>query len=132
MLETKPWIKLFLFAWRSRSNCFQCHYQRLYEWVGLLEHHPDLFDRAEEIERVYGGLKSDYRMWQVPMGEAIRNVKDFTFNPGYSLSGIRKEADRIFKARVNQVYQEVVQNRQKPLIQLDLLSNTSCGALCGK
>ncbi len=50
----KPWDMAALFAWRSRANCYLCFYQRLYEWVGLLEHHPSLFDRAELIETNYG------------------------------------------------------------------------------
>lgn len=50
----KPWERAFLFAWRSRANCFMCFYQRRYEWVGLLEHHPALFDEAQRIEHDYG------------------------------------------------------------------------------
>ncbi len=34
------WIRDRMFAWRSRPNCYVCIFQRRYEWVGLLEHHP--------------------------------------------------------------------------------------------
>lgn len=125
-----PWTKAYLFNWRSRSNCFCCFYQRLYEWVGLLEHYPDLFARAEELEFTFGSKDSVFRMekWAGTMTAA----KDFHFNPNYPLSHIRAEAPRLFESRVKDVYDEVVANRQKPLRELDLLSSTSCGAYCGK
>jgi hypothetical protein len=36
---------------RSRSGCFFCFYQQKIEWVWLLEHHPDLFEKAMEYEK---------------------------------------------------------------------------------
>ena len=39
------------YEWRSRSGCFFCFFQRKSEWVGLLEHHPDLFKKAMEYEK---------------------------------------------------------------------------------
>lgn len=36
---------------RSRSGCFFCFYQQKIEWVWLLEHHPDLFEKAIEYEK---------------------------------------------------------------------------------
>lgn len=52
------WMFDMLFAWRSRANCYFCFNQRLYELVGLLEHHPDLFDKAESYEYLGGGKTS--------------------------------------------------------------------------
>ena len=40
------------YDWRSRSGCYFCFYQQRREWVGLLETHPDLFQKAMEYERV--------------------------------------------------------------------------------
>ena len=40
------------YKWRSRSGCYFCFFQRRDEWIGLSEHHPDLFERAKEYERV--------------------------------------------------------------------------------
>ena len=40
------------YRWRSRSGCYFCFFQRQDEWLGLAEHHPDLFDRAREYEKV--------------------------------------------------------------------------------
>ena len=39
------------YRWRSRSGCYFCFYQRKIEWVGLLENHPELFERAKRYEK---------------------------------------------------------------------------------
>ncbi|MYF39855.1 MAG: phosphoadenosine phosphosulfate reductase family protein [Rhodothermaceae bacterium] len=40
------------YHWRSRSGCYFCFFQRKSEWVGLLENHPELFERAKAYEKV--------------------------------------------------------------------------------
>lgn len=40
------------YGWRSRSGCYFCFFQRKSEWVGLLENHPDLFERAKAYEKI--------------------------------------------------------------------------------
>lgn len=39
------------YEWRSRSGCYFCFFQQRIEWVGLLENHPDLYERAKKYER---------------------------------------------------------------------------------
>lgn len=39
------------YQWRSRSGCYFCFFQRRIEWVGLLENHPDLYERAMAYEK---------------------------------------------------------------------------------
>lgn len=39
------------YEWRSRSGCYFCFFQQRIEWVGLLERHPDLFEKAKEYEK---------------------------------------------------------------------------------
>jgi len=39
------------YKWRSRSGCYFCFFQKQEEWVGLKQHHPDLFERAKEYEK---------------------------------------------------------------------------------
>lgn len=129
METAKPWTRNYLFSWRSRSNCFMCFYQRLYEWVGLLEHHPVLFARAEEMERVYGSGDSEYRMEKF---EDYQPRGDYTFLQGWPLKKIRAGADGIFKKRVQAVYEAVVSARHKTDNEVDQLALTSCGAYCGK
>lgn len=40
------------YRWRSRSGCYFCFFQRMIEWVGLYENHPDLFEKARRFETV--------------------------------------------------------------------------------
>jgi 3'-phosphoadenosine 5'-phosphosulfate sulfotransferase (PAPS reductase)/FAD synthetase len=40
------------YKWRSRSGCYFCFFQQRQEWVGLLENHPDLFQKAMAFEKV--------------------------------------------------------------------------------
>jgi 3'-phosphoadenosine 5'-phosphosulfate sulfotransferase (PAPS reductase)/FAD synthetase len=40
------------YQWRSRSGCYFCFFQRRVEWVGLLENHPDLYEKAAEMEKI--------------------------------------------------------------------------------
>lgn len=42
------------YRWRSRSGCYFCFFQRREEWIGLLEHHPDLFAKALQMEKQHG------------------------------------------------------------------------------
>lgn len=42
------------YEWRSRSGCYFCFFQRQDEWLGLKRNHPDLFEKAKEIEKVSG------------------------------------------------------------------------------
>jgi 3'-phosphoadenosine 5'-phosphosulfate sulfotransferase (PAPS reductase)/FAD synthetase len=37
--------------WRSRSGCYFCFFQRKNEWVGLHDRHPELFERAKQMEK---------------------------------------------------------------------------------
>jgi 3'-phosphoadenosine 5'-phosphosulfate sulfotransferase (PAPS reductase)/FAD synthetase len=39
------------YEWRTRSGCYFCFYQRKAEWVKLADRHPDLFERAVQIEK---------------------------------------------------------------------------------
>ncbi len=40
------------YEWRTRSGCYFCFFQRKAEWVGLLERHPDLFEKAKQYEKI--------------------------------------------------------------------------------
>ena len=39
------------YKWRTRSGCYLCHYQRRVEVVGLLENHPELFEKMKSYEK---------------------------------------------------------------------------------
>lgn len=42
------------YKWRSRSGCYFCFFQRQDEWLGLKRYHPELFEKAKEIEKISG------------------------------------------------------------------------------
>jgi hypothetical protein len=39
------------YDWRSRSGCTFCFFQQKIEWVGLMERHPEAFERAKAMEK---------------------------------------------------------------------------------
>lgn len=39
------------YEWRSRSGCYFCFFQQRIEWVGLLDNHADLYEKASEFEK---------------------------------------------------------------------------------
>ncbi len=109
-----------LFAWRSRANCDRCFNQRKYEWVGLLEHHPELFFDAESME--HSG--SEY-FW---------NGKD------YPLTKIIERKDKIRKQRIKAILKTIslLQNIQTTMFTeedesfKDIFISSTCGLFCGK
>lgn len=110
------------FAWRSRPNCFFCFYQRRYEWIGLLEFHPELFQKAEEIENQFAG---------------DRRENAFFWIQDLPLSELKKKADYYFQKRAMDTAKMIHQKLQGDLFahiiidDLDL-AQKSCGLFCGK
>lgn len=105
---------LLLFAGRTRSNCFQCFYQRQYEFLWLREAHPDLFAEARALEK-----------------------DDYTFQPGFALRMLDDpgKCEAIFQRRVEEVVNTIKGRFQGRLFDGytdNELALTSCGLLCGK
>jgi hypothetical protein len=107
----------YLFCWRTRSNCYFCFFQALWEWAGLYEHHPELFFKAEELEN--------------KVGSGDEREKPYTWIKDYPLSKVKENFELIVQRRVNKVLRTL---KTKKLIHNpdDLLSVTSCGLFCGK
>ncbi len=125
--ELPRWIFDRTFAWRSRPNCFMCFYQRRYEWVGLMEYHPELFEKSEEIESKVGNADDSTR----------ESAGFFFIGQDYPLSKIRQNADTIFMNRVNFLCKFLNGRAQKVLFTDALiddmeLAQKSCGLFCGK
>jgi hypothetical protein len=59
------------YDWRSRSGCYFCFFQRRIEWVGLLENHPELFERAISYEKDNFGSEERYTWNQT---ESLREL----------------------------------------------------------
>lgn len=61
------------YEWRTRSGCYCCFFQRKQEWKGLLRNHPELFDRAQQLEEAAPrkdgakpfGWRGEYTLQQV-------------------------------------------------------------------
>jgi hypothetical protein len=63
------------YAWRTRSGCFFCFFQRKYEWVRLSDEHPDLFERAVEYEdKVSFEATASSRPFTWSQGESLREL----------------------------------------------------------
>lgn len=121
-----PWEFRVLFSWRSRPNCYDCYNQRAYEWIGLLNHHPSLFDRAAWIEENVGRDNGKRQRLQM-----------FTWRHGESLRQLAMRADEVREKRVRQICKAIIQKAQGNLFvddgeEFDELAVTSCGLYCGK
>lgn len=114
----KPWEHATLFAWRSRSNCDRCPYQRQYEWVGLHEFHPELFADAMSLET------------------QLCHREEHTWISGYRLPQILDRAEEIKDRRARRIVRFLRNRSQRILFEdeyfVDDLQATSCGLLCGK
>lgn len=103
-----------LFAWRSRPNCFYCFNQRLYEWVGLYEHHQDKFNEAYQLEIETG-------------------ASYYTFYKNESLVSIIQRSEEIKEKRARKIVEKINLFRNMKLFdEEDLFALKSCGFLCGK
>jgi hypothetical protein len=111
------WHFDMLFAWRSRTNCDRCFNQRLYEWVGLLEHYPDRYWEAEE--------------WEHKGSENI-----YTWNGNKSLKEISEQKEEIKRNRIKTISKFLFKQMQGKLFDeesfIDVLAIKSCGLFCGK
>jgi len=103
-----------LFSWRSRPNCYNCFYQRQYEYIGLSIYHPELFEDACQLEREVGG-------------------DSFSIRAGYWLSDLLDKKDIIIKRRITEIVNFIGKKTQTSFLTMDNdLSFTSCGLFCGK
>lgn len=107
----------YLFAGRSRSNCYFCFFQRQYEFIWLAETQPDLFEKAVELERNHG-------------------AEGYSWLREHSLPNLLKRKDEIIGKRVKQICLHIENRMNSQLfggIEIDNeLALTGCGLLCGK
>jgi 3'-phosphoadenosine 5'-phosphosulfate sulfotransferase (PAPS reductase)/FAD synthetase len=68
------------YRWRSRSGCYFCFYQQIGEWQGLLERHPELYEKAKAYE-------------------SGRNGRRYTWVDGRSLADVEKMPRRAMKPK---------------------------------
>jgi len=121
--ELEPWEQRMLFAGRTRSNCYFCFYQRVYEFAWLAETHPDLFAKICWFERF--GTRRRRPDSQI-----------FTWNARFFADDkIGNERHRIVDTRARQVIQTINNRFNRGLFDDPCdteIALTSCGLLCGK
>ena len=87
------------YEWRSRSGCYFCFYQQKKEWVGLAEHHPDLFAKAKAMEKT------------LPDG------KQFTWVKGRDLSYIEANKEKIILDAQKRLTEQAANKKPKTLFE---------------
>lgn len=92
------------YRWRTRSGCYFCFFQRKSEWIGLLENHPDLYEKAKAFEKL-GDEKITKFTWTE--GESLEELA----NPG-RISQIKENHEKAMlrekKARPNRPLVEIL------------------------
>lgn len=119
-----PWERAYLFAWRTRPNCYYCYNQRVYEWIGLLDAYPDLYWHAAQIEETVG-----------KDNDKQQRLKMYTWRQGESLRQLALRADEVRENRVKEICKTIIKRAQGGLFSvepLDDLAVSSCGLTCGK
>lgn len=72
-----------------KSGCWYCPFQRVHDWRALLVGHPDLFGRAETLERnsesyprfVLSGTNKPLARLKVRFGDGFAKIEDFLEEP---------------------------------------------------
>lgn len=122
LLDRLPeWERRSLLAWRSRDNCDRCFYARLYERIGLYEHHPTNYEDSCQLE------------------ESLAHGDEFTWiGKGYRLRELPARAAEIKEKRARAIVKYLRTTQVRSLFDDDEITRpddlvfTSCGLLCGK
>jgi 3'-phosphoadenosine 5'-phosphosulfate sulfotransferase (PAPS reductase)/FAD synthetase len=102
------------YEWRTRSGCYFCFYQRKAEWVGLAERHPDLFERAKQIERkvlTEAGLAGD-----ASYDEYAMTGRQYTWSQGETLDDLLARRDEILERHREAIQRAKERKRDLPLV----------------
>ena len=78
------------YKWRSRSGCYFCFFQRKSEWIGLLENHPELYEKAKQFEKLNAETGERYTWSQgESLDELAARAKSIKSDAAKKLSGIK-------------------------------------------
>ncbi|MBI4510273.1 MAG: phosphoadenosine phosphosulfate reductase family protein [Deltaproteobacteria bacterium] len=105
------------YRWRSRSGCYFCFFQQKIEWLGLLENHPDLFQKAKAYENM-----------------APKGFASFTWSDGESLDQLA-EPGRIAEIRAQFAAREATERERRHDVRLvdlfeDIVADESMERAC--
>lgn len=84
------------YKWRTRSGCYFCFFQRKAEWVGLMENHPTLFQKATTYEKMNPETSERY-----------------TWSQGESLIQISRP-ERVAEIKANHLKAIEIEKQQRP------------------
>lgn len=68
------------YSWRNRSGCYFCFFQSERDWLGLKEHHPDLFEKACQLEENHSDGRSYYWRSSGPLRYLLKKENTPTVN----------------------------------------------------
>lgn len=104
------------YKWRTRSGCYFCFYQRKAEWVGLADHHPELFERAVAIEGKVlkdAGLQGDASYQELAMQGRL-----YTWSQGETLVELLGRRNEIMEKHAAAVERARRSRRNIPLVEV--------------
>ncbi len=103
------------YEWRTRSGCYFCFYQRKAEWVGLADRHPDLFERAVQIEKKVlqdAGVNGDADFTDRAMAG-----RQYTWTGSETLVELIGRRDEIMERHEARLERNAKQRPNRPLIE---------------
>lgn len=94
------------YEWRTRSGCYFCFFQRKAEWVGLSERHPELFEKAIDLEN------------KVNFEATAMQERTYTWSPGETLVQLRSRSEAIKEKHAKVMQREANRQVNRPLIEV--------------
>ena len=118
------------YEWRTRSGCYFCFYQRKAEWVGLADRHPELFEKAKQIEQkvlTEAGADGDSNF----QDQAMRG-RQYTWSGGETLGELIERREEIMERHAAAMEKAARTRRNIPLIEVlsDALDNDDDTPMC--
>jgi 3'-phosphoadenosine 5'-phosphosulfate sulfotransferase (PAPS reductase)/FAD synthetase len=104
------------YDWRTRSGCYFCFYQRKAEWVGLADRHPELFERARQIEQKVlqdAGVDGD-----ASYDDFAMKGRTYTWSQGETLDELIARREEIMSAHREAMKRSAASRRSLPLMEV--------------
>lgn len=118
------------YKWRTRSGCYFCFFQRKAEWVGLADHHPDLFKRAVAIEQKI--LKDAGVDGDASFEDNAMKGGNYTWSPGETLPQLLARRDKIMERHEESLKSAKRKRKNLPLVNVlsEALDDEEEGSMC--
>ncbi len=103
------------YEWRTRSGCYFCFYQRKAEWIGLADRHPELFERAVQIEKKVltdAGVAGD-----ADFSDQAMRGRAYTWSGGESLTQLKDRKQQILERHEAAMARTKRNQKNLPLVE---------------